>query len=445
MRKFSINAAKLTLVSVLLISLFSAASIAETLTLEQSLGEAAANSPMLKSAAARAGGAEAGINEAKSAKKPQFILSETVTGTNNPVYSFMSSLNQREFTPAMMAEINKPGAASNFNTRLGFQQALYTGGMAEHGITASSLARDASLMELERTRQQIRFDVKAAYFQIIIAEQKTAVADKALQTAREHSRITKDKLDAGMIVESDNLSAKVREAELEEMRLSAENDLKMSKSALLMRMGAPQDRDFSVDPSAISLAELNISLDDCVRKALANRADLKALDFAAAAKGRMAQMSISSEKPQLYLMGNIDADSSGLFNAGGESWFVGLAVNKSLSDGGRAKSKATQASASADELSWQREQLRQGVELETRQAFLTVQTAKNQMAVMKQAVEQSQASFEIVNNRYANGLALNVEVLSAEASRTQAQLMLLMAQYQYALGVERLKFAMGEN
>ena len=417
--------------------------VAEVLTIDNCMKEAYANSPALKIAGSKKAGSYADLMTAKTGLLPRFTLSETVSSTNNPTYSFMSVLNQEAFSPAMMLNINDPSITTNYNTRLGFAYALSTGGYAQAGIRAARKADEAVNYETVRAGQLIQFNVKTSYLRVIIAGKKIEVANKALETAKAHEKIAQDMHKNGLIVESDKLSAGVRVAEIEQMKLQAENDLNLAKAALLMTMGADQGRTFDIDPSILEKIDFKGDLDFYIKTALGNRPELKALDSAFSAKSSAVAMAASARRPHVYLMGNYDMDNSTLINSDGNSWFMGVSVNMNIGDGGEAKYRSRKESAGVDEIKWQREQAKQGMELEVRQAFMNVQTAVKGMDVMSRAVEQADASLKIVENRYSNGLSTNVEVLAAEAARTQAQTGYLGALYQYLVGIETLKLASG--
>jgi outer membrane protein len=439
---------KIKLTTVLLLSLSSPfimgkVANAELLSLNKCLQEAVSNSPVLKVAESRKNGAYADLMTAKTGLKPRFTISETASSTNNPTYSFMSVLNQRAFSPAMMANLNDPTETTNYNTRFGFGYGLFTGGYVQAGIRASHRAYEAADYETVRARQQIQYNVKSAYLRVIIARKKIGVADKALETANAHAKIAQDMYKNGLIVESDKLSAGVRVSEIEQMKLQAENDLNLAKAALLMTMGVDQGRDFDVDPSELEKKDFKGEQDYYIKTAWENRPELKAMDSAALAKKGAVEMAVSAKRPHVFLMGNYDLDNSTLINNDGQSWFMGVSVNVNIGDGGETKYKSRKERAGLDELKWQREQLKQGVELEVRQAYMNVQTAIKGMEVMNRAVEQAETSLKIIENRYSNGLSTNVDVLMAESARTQTQTAYLGALFQYLVGIETLKLAAG--
>ncbi len=422
---------------------FTKSEAAEILTLDQCLDEAYVNNPALKAYQSKKDGAFADLMTARTGLKPRFTISETVTSTDNPTYSFMSTLNQRAFSPAMMSSINDPSVTTNYNTKLGFAYAIYTGGYVQSGIHAAGKANDATGYEYTRAKQQVKYGVKTAYLSVVIALKKIDVTVKALETAKAHAKMAEDMFKNGLIVESDKLSAGVRVAEIEQMKLQAENDLNLAKAALLMAIGSDQGREYDIDPSALEKVDFNGEMDNFIADAWKNRPELKALDSAHSARSSAADMARSASKPHVYLMGNYDLDNSSLINNDGNSWFMGVSLSMSIGDGGESKFRARKERAGADELKWRKEQLKQGIELEVRQAYMNVQTAVKGMDVMSKAADQADASLKIVENRYSNGLSTNVEVLAAETARTQAQTAYLGALYQYLVGIETLKLASG--
>jgi outer membrane protein TolC len=418
---------------------------ADLITLDSAIQTAYENSPQLKSMAARERGAAARMDEARSGYRPRFSLSETMTRTDNPVYAFMSALNQRSFTPAMMNTINDPGAATNYNSKFAMQQAIYTGGKVSNALAAARRGRDAATLQASRARQQVRFQVISAYYGIILAKKRIDVTTLALETARAHAKVTADMFASGMIVESDKLSAQVRVSEIEEMKLTAETDLALARSALLMAMGVDQNRDFAVDPDAFEQKAYAIDLPSHVAKALANRPDFMAVADAIAAREHMVAVERADRKPMVFAQGSMDWDGGDAFGNEGDSYFLAVGVKWDIYNGGQTRAREDAARASVEELRWQREHMKQGIELEVRQAFYEVETAAAKLDVARQAVEQSEESYRIVNNRYNNGLAINVQVLAAEAARTEAQMRYLYALYQYSVGIEKLHLATGTN
>ncbi|HOY62579.1 MAG TPA: TolC family protein [bacterium] len=420
------------------------AGAAELLTLERCEAEAAANNPGLKAAEKGRTAAEWRRAEAKSARLPKFTLSGSAVSTDNPTISFMSVLNQERFDPAMMGSINDPGATANFNARFGFEIPLSAGGAIRHGIRAARAAAGAAAHSEEDARRRARRSARAAYFGAVVAEEKTEAAGAALEAARAHAALAASMRDAGLTVESDSLSAAARLAEMEELKLTADNEAALAKAELLMAMGAYQGREIEVDRSALERVEFDGALEEYIESAMKNRPDLKAIEEAVKAASEAERIEAAAGRPTVGAAAHADVDRRRIGSGGGESWFAGVAANFSVYDGGRAGARRAAARAERERLEWALEQARQAAEMETRRAYYGASAAKKKMDAAARAVEQAEAAARIVNNRYANGLAVSVEVLSAEAELTRAKLRRLAALSEFVVGVETLALAAGK-
>jgi outer membrane protein len=441
----SIRSLSLLMAGIVIAAAFAHPARGETLRLKDCIEQAYANNPMLHSVREKQLGATARIGVARSSGSLKLNFTETFMSTNNPTFSFMSVLNQRAFTPAMMGTINNPPNTTNFNSKLTIMQPLYSGGMIPAAVRASRAGREATDYEVTRTMQVVRYNVKVAYLRIIIAEKNLDVVDQALATAKAFEKMTEDMLKNGVVVESDTLSAQVRVATLEEMRLTVENQVQLSKAGLLMAMGADQARNVDVDPGELENVSFEGTIEEYIAKAMVNRPDLLAMERGIAAKTQVVKMARAERRPQLAIMANYDLDNSKFYGHDGQSWFVGVPLSVSVFDGGVTKHKIADARAGLEELRWQSETLRQGIEMEVRQAFLNVQVARKRMDVMQRAAEQANESYRIIENRYKNGLAINVEALAGETARTEAQTHYLTAMFDFIVGVEGLKLAAGVN
>lgn len=418
---------------------------AETLRLKDCIEQAYANNPMIRAAIEKQNGAAERFGEARAARSPKFTFAETYTSTNNPTLSFMSALNQRAFTPAMLATINKPPNTWNYNSKLTLMQPIYTGGMISAAVKASRAGREATNYELERTKQMIRYNVKSSYLRIIVVEKNLDVVNRALETANAFQKVAEDMLKNGMVVESDVLSAQVRVASLEEMRVTVENQIRLTKAGLLMVMGGDQGRDIEVDSGELENTTFEGTLMEYIAKSSTNRPDLLAIEKGIAARTQGVKMAEAERRPQLAVMANYDLDNSKIFGHDGQSWFVGAPLSVTLFDGGAARHKVREARAGLEEMRWQKETMRQGIEMEVRQAWSNVEAAKKRMEVMEKAAMQAEEAYRIVENRYKNGLAIDVEALSGEAARTEAQTHYLTSLYDFVVGIETLKLVAGVN
>ena len=83
-----------------------------------------------------------------------------------------TKLNQEIITPTDFnpVVINNPAAISNYNARLSVTQPVFNGGKEYIGWDQARLAKDASIEDRERTRQETVYNVVKAYYGLLLAE-----------------------------------------------------------------------------------------------------------------------------------------------------------------------------------------------------------------------------------------------------------------------------------
>ena len=105
---------RLTVVSFLVAALLAPAALrAESWTLDRAVLTALERHPDARVARARVDAAQAMVDQAQSAWRPQVSLSGRYTDTNSPMMAFGSILNQRAFNFGL--DFNRPGNIDNLN------------------------------------------------------------------------------------------------------------------------------------------------------------------------------------------------------------------------------------------------------------------------------------------------------------------------------------------
>ena len=220
----------------------------EPLSLEQAVATALANNPGLKAADARVEAADAGLLKSASGFLPKVNLSETWSRTDNPLMVLGTKLNREivgpnDFNPVA---INDPDPISNYNTRLSVTQPLFNGGKEYIGRSQAKLAKDASLQERERQRQETVYNVIKAYYGVLLAKAHNGVALQSIETSDANVKLAEARYKAGAVLQSDLLRAKVQYAEVKEMVTRSENALRLAAAGLNFAMGAPQGNEYEI-------------------------------------------------------------------------------------------------------------------------------------------------------------------------------------------------------
>lgn len=420
------------------------AKAAEPLTLEQAVEAALRNNPSLKAADAQVTAAEAGVLRSRSAFLPKVTLSETFIKTDNPLMVFGTKLNQEIVTIADFDpnSINDPATIDNYNTRLAVMQPVWSGGREYLGVQQAKLARDASMQDRERTRQETVYGVVKAYYGLLLAREHLKVARKSLETSRENMKLAEARFRAGAVLQSDYLRAKVQYAEVKEMVTRSENGTLFAAAALNFAMGVPQSTTYEID-GGLRPQELKEDLDALIAGAAARRPDLAAMGL----NRRNAESNVNQARteyvPTLNLMGQVDWNSADFAGNDAKSWAVMAVLSWNIFDGLATKAKVREALASADRVKAQEEQTRSAVQLQVRQAYYSVVASVDRIDATATSVQEAEEGLRIVQRRYEAGMTNVVDILGSENALIRARTNALQALYDNNVAHAELKLAVG--
>jgi outer membrane protein TolC len=416
----------------------------ESLTLEQAVNTALRNNPGLKAADAQIEAADAGVLRSASGFLPKVTVSETWSKTDNPLMVLGTKLNQEIVTPADFnpTVINQPEPISNYNTRLSVMQPVFNGGKEYIGRTQAKLARDASIQDRERARQETVYNVVKSYYGLLLAREYHKVALQSLETSEANVKLAEARYRAGAVLQSDLLRAKVQLAEVKEMLTRSENGIKLASAGLNFAMGIPQGSEYEITGS-LAAQELNTEVNTAIDEAAARRPDLISMDL----NRRNAEKSVSQARtdylPSLNLMGQVDWNSEKFAGNDAKSWAVMAVLQWNLFDGLVTRSKVKEALATSSRMRSLEEQTRSAVELQVRQAYYNLAASADRIAATASSVQEADEGLRIVQKRYETGMTTFVDVLGAESSLIRARTNALQALYDNNIAQAELKLAKG--
>ncbi len=415
------------------------------LSLSDALGIASANSPVVKQAQATHRGAQAGIRKARSAFLPRIDLEESFSRTNSPVMVFSNKLGQERFTQQDFAlnSLNDPNPLSNWQTRLVLTQPLFNQGREYLGYKMSRVGEEVAGLAVSKSRQAVFFSVEKAFYQAILAEDALKVMEKAVETARANEALAEKRYEAGLALKSDVLAARVHKADAERRRLKAEGDAQVAMAALNRAMGIDQDRAWELLGPKTLPNPMESGLDYWLGLARKNRPEMRIVDRQVRLAELRKKAALFHYMPSLNLKGWYESNTEHLVNADGDSWTIMATASINLFNGLGDKATVSQATADVLRARERKRDVEAGIELEVRQAFYRLVTARKQLDVTLRSVAQAEEALRLLKKRYENGLALMVELLGADTSLREARLEVARARFNTRLAASELKWRSG--
>lgn len=421
------------------------------ITLEQALDIAFSNNPRLKSAGYQVEAAAAGVVKAGSGNLPKIEITEIYQRTTNPMWAFGHKLNQEAIASADFSpdKLNNPDPTDNWGTILSITQPIYTGGKVAAYKEQATLAKEASLKDRERIMQKTVFEVTRAYYGIDVAESNLEVVRDALRAADANMQTARSLRDAGVIVESDFLAARVGWAELKEDEIKSLNAVALSKAVLNNVMGVDLEADYSLSerlPDDLEKMGAEIGLVPEGGKhagAAVERPDLAGMKLREEIGEKGIKAARADLLPTIGLTANYEIDGSSLVTGDGTNWTVMGVLKWNLFSGYEDTARVSEARAESNRIKEMKREMESGIRLEALSARFELKAARERVYVAKESVRQTEESFRIVNNRYAEGMATIVDLFETGSAQKKAKMSLSQAVYDYKVGEARLKLALG--
>lgn len=320
---------------------------------------------------------------------------------------------------------------------------LYTGGQISAGIDAAHQKAVGASEAQQSTTEALKLEVAQAYVGILRARRMLEAASSSVASLASHVSDVQHLVQRELVPRSDALAARVALADAEQAKVRAANAVEIAQAAYNRLLGEPLSRAPELDDNVPSDAALTAySLETLVRRATESRSELKAMAAQVAAFDSQSRAESGKRLPQLALTGGYTHFDNAILDRQNVS-MVGIGVTWNLFDGGQARNRSA-ALRNASRASQSRlADLRSNIELEVRQAWLSVQEAQARVKASSEAVAEADENLRSSRELYGAELANNTQVLDAVALRIRAVSNRDNALLDESLARIRLEYAVG--
>lgn len=422
---------------------------AETLnlTLEKAKEIAFANNPGLKLA-------REGIR-----KSSQQVIE--ARGNLLPTVSAFSSLQHawelatmvmnNPFSPAGGKLYFKMGSENTIASGINISQPVYTGGLIMNSYKISKLGYTITESQLKATEQKILSDVTSSYYGVLFMNSTLAVSEEALQSSEENLNQVTQYFNVGKSSRFDVLRAEVQVANMKPMVISTINNLKLAESHLRMVIGINDSIDFNYTEklelvySELTEKSLNVLID----LALTSRPEIVMMDNQKYIAQKQVSMSRAAFIPSVMFgtayqyQGQRDD-----FKFTGDDFFKSFNSSVSISipifNGMKSSAKYQQAKIAVKETEHQTESLVNGIKLEVKAAYFSIQEAMEKVQTQQKTIEQAKEAQRLARLLYSEGSSTQLDVINADLAVQQAQMNYQQSLFEYNVALANLKKAINQ-
>ncbi len=393
------------------------------ITLSEALTVAAQNNLGLKIAAFETQVARAQLAQAEGLRSGTVVLTGSYTRINERTGSTISIPAMPPAIPVPITITIPPPSVDLYSVALTYQLPLITSGRIESQIALAQANLKGAEAALERAKQQLVFDVRQAYFQLLLAQASVDVAQRTVAAAEENLRLARARVAAGVSPRFDEIQAEVNSANARQGLIRSRNAQSLAVHALNAVVNLPLDTPLT-PRETMGIVSVRSEVAALIRRALEARPELAELRARLDAATAAIDIARASGRPALVFSGGASyGNSTGGTSTGttAAGWSLTLAATVPLFDGHVTDQRIREAQLRVEQLKVGEAQLRQAIELDVRRALLTYASAAEELVTADKTVEQAQEGFRIATVRFTAGVSTNLEVIQAQAALSLAE------------------------
>lgn len=370
--------------------------------------------------------AEQGIKVARNAYLPSLSVKAEAT------YIGDGCMTDRDFSNGVHADM--PHWGNSFVVKA--QQTLYAGGSIQSSVRQSKLQKQAAEQTHLDNRQDLRFLLAGYYLDLFQLRNQERVYRKNIEQTHLLVKDMQAAYQQGTALKSDITRYELQLQNLELGLTSTINRLNVLNHQLVTTIELPVET--RIVPDTLYLKQLIVDdLQENEWKAGMNDAPSLKLTDIDIALGKNRKRLIQAERlPHITFSATNDFNGPILvevppLNNNFTYWFVGVGVSYNLDALFKSKRKLRQADIAIQRLEEKRRLTEEELENSIHKAYINLQEAYIRLRTQQKSVQLAHENFDIVRQRYMNGLALITDML--DASNTQLDMELQLANYQVGI------------
>jgi outer membrane protein TolC len=331
-------------------------------------------------------------------------------------------------------------------------QPIYTGGQLSNAVKLAKLNLETIREDERKARQTLIHNVKAAYYQVWLAQQMVEVAEDSYENMGRHVERVRSFYEVGKASKFDLLRAEVQHENLKPSVIKAQNGVVLAKMNLSNLIGMEKGRKYRVNIDLNSLQlpkEVGLDFQILAEQAYQQRPEFKKLEkLQGMAKAKTA-IAYAGYKPTVALVGTYQGSSVGDYNPGNwndnKQWTLVLDIKGNFFDGFVTPAKVGEAKANQNLVEINEQKLRDGIDLEVEQSLQNLKESLETIFANQASIQLAKESLEMTEAKFEARMATTMDIRDSQLALDQA----LSGYYQgvaaYLTALAKLDLAIGKE
>ncbi|OGU77091.1 MAG: hypothetical protein A2V93_01595 [Ignavibacteria bacterium RBG_16_34_14] len=353
------------------------------------------------------------------------------------------------FNPSSQTMTFSLGAKNSYNVRATLNQTIFSA-KVNTAIKIANDYYDYFKYSAESTEDEIIFQVKQAFYAVLLTKELINVSQKGYDVAKVNYENVRHQYEQGVSSEYDFLRAEVQLANVDPFRIQAKNNFEMAKNGLKNLLSIKLDKEINV----IGKFELepldNELLKESENLLFENNPMLTALDLQVSVMDKVISLERAGYFPVLSGFANYQWQTQdNTFDFSKYLWAntitVGLSLSLPVFDGFRRNARIDQAIIDKDKLQLNKLKVEEGLKIQLVQAQLKMKEAEERVLAQVKSLKQAERTVEIAQSRYKNGIGTQLEILDTQSSLTMVQTNYSQAIYDYLIAKAQWEKLIGNS
>ncbi len=348
----------------------------------------------------------------------------------NPIYGTLNALSHSQIYPTDLGnEVIPFLRKKEHDTKISLVLPIIQPALFYNYSIKSNLFEIKEAEKNAYTRSLIS-EIKIAYYNYQKSREVAKLFSSTIELVTENLRVSKSLFKNDKVTVDVVHRAKAELSEVEQKQSDANRNVDLAASYFNFLLNKPLE-------SKIKMFEdlTKYEIDDLSKLealAIVNREEFSQLKTANKLAEKSKGLAQSNYYPGLVLA--VDYGFQGEeynFGKDDDYWMASLVLNWNLFNGFQDNAKVEKAELEANKISAQILEIKNRVKLQVREAYKNYIVAEKTIQSTKERLESYKNSFRIIDKKFNEGMASQIEYLDARNNLTQAEVLAVIAQYDY--------------
>lgn len=364
---------------------------------------------------------------------------------------------QNIFLPGSFAGTNKAvqevavGGKNTFNGFVSVHQPVIDLG-ASRLTKASKINEKIQSEKTEDIKSRVALGVSIRYLDILMMKRQLSLLEQSHERNVKALKDSRALLAQGRGLKSDTLRSFIAVENLRSSVSYLKNNIEVAGIELKRLMGLDEPQELELTDELESDVQTNradfLTIGEALNIAGSNRNDLNMQQLAIELQEQKLSVKKAELLPKLSVIGQyqVQAQADNLkFNnyVWPRTSFLGLQLSVPVFNGGRSKSRISQAKILAQQEQVKLNDLKDEVKTTLASIISKWKEASSQLEIQATTVRSAELNHQMTDDRFKNGLGSRLELTDAELALTQAKINYLQAMYNLRILHTELQHALG--